>query len=102
MFKIMCMESTICQAIEEHHLLWLRYRGERRIVEPHIYGEDSHGRELLSAYQIAGGSRSGQPVGWKLFDMEKIEDVEVLSRRFPEPEPAYNAGDKTFSKVYAC
>jgi len=94
------MERSICQAIERHHLLRLGYGGVSRVVEPHIYGEDSHGHELLSAYQVSGGSRSGEPVGWKLFDMTRVQDIEVLPGRFRRPQAAYNPLDRTFRRVY--
>lgn len=95
------MQQAICDAIEAHHLLKLDYGGTARIVEPHIYGHDSHGHELLSAYQVSGGSLSGEHSGWKLFDLTKVGDLRVLSARFRKPRAAYNPGDRTFRAVYS-
>jgi len=95
------VRRSICQAIEDHSLLKLDYGDRLRIVEPHIYGEDSRGHELLSAYQVSGGSVSGEHVGWKLFDLDKVRGVEVMPIRFLEPQAAYNPGDRTFTRVYS-
>lgn len=95
------MDQSICQAIASRHLLKVQYGGESRIVQPHIYGEDHHGHELLSAYQVSGGSQSGESVGWKLFDLAKVEGLEILSGRFSKPQSEYNPGDATFMRVYS-
>lgn len=91
----------IAAAIENHRLLRFRYDGYVRTVEPHIYGIDGKGHYALSAYQIGGGSGSGQPVGWKLFHVDEICEGAILQKRFARPRPDYNRDDKAFATVVA-
>jgi hypothetical protein len=57
------MNDQICKAIQERRLLELRYRGHVRVVAPHVYGIDTTDDEMLSVYQIAGGSNSSASAG---------------------------------------
>jgi len=91
----------IAAAIKNRQLLRFRYDGYTRTVEPHIYGIDCKGHHALSAYQIGGGSESGQSVGWKLFHVDEISEGEILQKRFARPRPDYNPGDKSFATVIA-
>ena len=58
---------TISSAIQDRHLLSFTYDGFPRVVEPHCCGTDKKGHPALRAYQVQGGSESGEYVGWKLF-----------------------------------
>ena len=58
------MQDLICQAIKEKRLLELQYEGQARRVAPHIYGIDAAGDEVLSCYEVWGGS-DGEPAGWR-------------------------------------
>ena len=60
------MNGLIVVAVEQRRLLKLAYSQGNRIVEPHVYGLDGGGRELLRCYQLAGESTSGERAGWKL------------------------------------
>lgn len=94
------MQRVIAEAIASHKLLQLDYNGSTRVVEPHIYGLDTHGHEALSAYQVTGGSLSGENIGWKTFEIGKIRHLRLLSSRFNRPRPEYNAADAKFESVY--
>ena len=48
------MNDLFCQAIHEKRLFRVNYTVGIRTVEPHAYGENSQGNELLRVYQIAG------------------------------------------------
>lgn len=52
------MNQIVIQAIKERHILEFRYHGWSRMVEPHAYGRDKSGDEVLRCYQVAGGSVS--------------------------------------------
>lgn len=95
------MDERIRQAIYRRHFLQLDYNGSTRIVEPHIYGVDTRGNEALSAYQVAGGSLSGESAGWKMFDLAKVGDIQMLAAHFSKPRPEYNPGDSLFREVYS-
>lgn len=53
----------ITAAIHHRNLLTFVYDGFRRTVEPHTYGMDKKGHMALRAYQVSGGSESGEYVG---------------------------------------
>lgn len=93
------MNPTICQAIEERRLLELRYHGFSRMVEPHIYGEDKKGDEVVRCYQLAGGSESGERAGWKLLKIREAVVVHLAETLFV-PRPEYKRNDKVVMKVF--
>jgi hypothetical protein len=76
------VNAALVRAIAEKRLVAFVYRvGGLRIVEPHDYGV-RNGSEALLGYQISGESRSGQPHGWKQFDIDGILQLRVLERQF--------------------
>ncbi|MBA3599396.1 MAG: hypothetical protein H0W40_18790 [Methylibium sp.] len=91
--------AAIATALRERQLLAFVYDGQPRAVEPHIYGLSGSGRPALSAYQVAGGSASGEPLGWKLFHVSEMRQVKLLAAHFAGPRPDYNARDKAFRSV---
>lgn len=91
--------SDIEVAIEDRHLLEFRYDGFRRVVEPHAFGVSNRGRYTLRAYQVAGGSESGQSEGWKLFHVGEMQAIVVSPARFEGPRPDYRRDDRVFSRI---
>ncbi len=91
---------VICKAIEQHRLLELHYEGQFRIVEPHVYGHDGGDVILLRAYQIAGGSGSRAPVGWKMFDTAKIGRLDILDTCFEGARPDYQPQERVIHEIY--
>ncbi|HZH05409.1 MAG TPA: hypothetical protein VEY69_01935 [Lautropia sp.] len=92
---------AIVTAIRNRQLLSFRYGGRSRVVEPHVYGVTAKGHPALSAYQLRGGSVSGEHHGWKMFLVHEMVDVEVLTARSFSPRPDYNPEDPSFSGIYA-
>jgi len=92
---------SIITAIRNRQLLGFRYDGRQRVVEPHIYGVNFKAHAVLSAFQLRGGSASGERVGWKMFLIDGMEDVRMLPDAFPGPRADYNPEDPSFSAVYA-
>lgn len=91
----------IADAIGHRQLLSFRYDGYIRIVEPHTYGIDKKGHETLRAYQISGGSDSGESVGWKIFHVSDMRSLSVISESFPAPRLGYKRGDRAFATIRA-
>jgi hypothetical protein len=93
------MNPTICKAVDERRVLELRYHGYSRIVEPHVYGQDKKGDEVVRCYQLAGGSDSGERAGWKLL---KIKDAVVvhLAETLFVPRPEYSRNDKVVMNIF--
>jgi hypothetical protein len=94
------MNSAICDAIRGRTVLIFRYDGGDRTVEPHCHGVSTAGNEVLRAYQTAGFSESGNPVGWKLFEVTKMSALQSQRETFGANRPGYNANDKGMSSVH--
>jgi hypothetical protein len=93
------MSSLYLSAIADRRQLAFDYGGYPRIVEPHIYGVDQDGRRALSAYQVGGGSRSGEPAGWRIFHEKKIRNPRLLDQSFAGPREGFNPSDPAFRLV---
>jgi hypothetical protein len=89
-------------AIANRRLVELRYKRANRVVEPHDYGVQN-GTERLFAYQLRGpASGSGHsPVGWRLFDLPRIESFVVLEQQFNGSRGAAYDSHLTWDVVYA-
>ncbi|MCK9399181.1 MAG: WYL domain-containing protein [Bacteroidales bacterium] len=92
------MKNEICKAIRNKKIIKFLYDGESRTVEPHCYGLTTKGNEAIRAYQIAGYSSSGK-MGWKLYDLSKAGNIQVLDESF-DIRNDYKKGDKGMSEIY--
>ncbi len=93
------MNPIICAAIRNRRTLQVLYHGYTRVVEPHIYGVDTRGDELLSCYQLSGGSASGEDTGWKSLKGAQLSDIRTTSRHF-RPRAEFRPGDKVMKEIY--
>lgn len=91
----------IAEAIRTQHLVTFSYDGYRRTVEPHTYGIDRKGHRALRAYQVSGGSESGEHVGWKIFHERDMYGLAVLPQPFQGPRPGYKREDQVFARIEA-
>ncbi|MBS0510008.1 MAG: hypothetical protein JSR42_02315 [Proteobacteria bacterium] len=94
------MNATITQAITEKRVLELRYHGNFRTVEPHAYGRDKDGDEILRCYQTSGGSESGERVGWKLLKVREVFSLHLTRDTFVA-RPEYRRNDKAMAYVFS-
>ena len=98
----MSAAATIIEnAIREKRLLAFHYHGGQRLVEPHTFGLDRWGEELLCGYQLEGISRSGNPAGWKFFHVAQMSQLRAEDQYFAEPRPEYRRGDGAFRQIIA-
>ena len=95
------MNQVLAQAVRDHRVVTFRYRGLARTVEPHIYGINTLGHEALSAYQIAGFSRSSDRHGWRMFLVSDIEDLVVQDKTFRRTREDYNPNDPNIPQIFA-
>ncbi len=93
------MNEDIIAAIETKSLLEFTYDGESRIVEPHCYGLTTKGNEAIRAFQVDGYSSSGK-MGWKMYDLSKAEDINVLEDKFSSSRPGYRKRDKGMDEIF--
>ena len=94
------MNYRIIEAIENRKVIKFYYENKLRIVEPHCYGITLAGNEGLRAFQIGGHSSSGK-MGWKMYDLSKVANIETLEDTFPTPRLGYKKGDKGMDEIYA-
>ena len=93
------MNAEIREAIAKKCILELRYHGYNRIVEPHAYGRDTSGGEILRCYQTSGGSERGERAGWKLLKVAEAYSVHKLTRTFVQ-RPQYRPNDKAMEYIF--
>jgi len=93
------MKLQITQAIENRRLIEFIYDGGRRVVEPHCFGKNSKGNEIVRAFQIDGYSSTGK-MGWKLYDLAKVLSLTILEEVFLNSRPDYMKGDKGMTIIY--
>jgi len=62
---------------------------------------DIKGHLALRAYQVSGGSESGEYVGWKLFHVQNMQSVAVQPTTFAGARTGYKQGDKAFTSIRA-
>ena len=91
----------IADAIRNRRLIRFSYDGYLRTVEPHAYGTDRKNRYLLRGYQVAGGSESGEYVGWKLFCEDEMVALTVTNDSFQGPRVDYKRGDRAMDHIIA-
>lgn len=97
--RVEAMITVVKQAIKDRKILELRYHGFFRVVEPHAYGRDKSGQEVLRCYQVSGGSASGERTGWKLLKLREIYTLHIANGRFV-PRPDYKRNDKDMTNIF--
>lgn len=75
-------EQVIRAALGERRLLEFTYHEHNRHVEPHALGRLRDGTIVLLAWQVAGGSRSEPPPGWRSFLLSDIKDLKPAAEQF--------------------
>jgi hypothetical protein len=95
------MRNEICTAIKEKRVIRFTYDGYERIVQPHAYGiHKLTGNEVLRAYQIGGYSSSGTIPLWRLYDVSKINYINVTDELFERAAPGYRLNDSDMSQIF--
>lgn len=94
------MNNLVIEAIEKQKVIQFYYENELRIVEPHCYGITTAGNEGLRSFQIDGYSSSGK-MGWKMYDLNKAENIEILEETFSNPRSGYKKGDKGMDEIFS-
>jgi predicted DNA-binding transcriptional regulator YafY len=85
----------ICQAISKQLMLHFEYDGKFRTVEPHTYGHDKTGNELLRAWQMFP-----EPEDWRSFRLDKATSIAISTTRFLGPRVGYVRNDKAMGAIY--
>ncbi len=94
------MYQIIIQAIEKRNLLSFTYKNEYRLIEPYTYGISTKGTDVLSAYQVDGDSNSSDILGWRLFSIENIKNLQTLTDTFIPNRDGYNPNDTRMIRIH--
>src|SRR5437764_7378521 len=96
------VHEIILKGIDEIRLLRFRFGGKERIVEPHDYGIHQ-GVVRLFVYQVGGQSSSGPLPAWRLMDVAKMSEIEMLEQTFPgsrgDSSQQHRQWDRIFARV---
>ena len=94
-------DAVLVSAIRAQRLVSFTYGGYPRTVEPHAYGVATTGDVVLHGFQIAGGSVSGKPPGWRTFNTAEIRDLAVSETTFAHVRADYSAERPKLDPLWA-
>src|ERR1700733_11289593 len=94
------MRQVFLDSINNKQCIEIVYHGFSRVVEPHTFGNTTAGNDAIRAWQVRGGSVSNEPVGWKLFRLDEMPDVQLLNEAAQAPRQGYKRGDKGMQIIY--
>ena len=94
------LREQLCAAIRRRSLVMFEYGDLIRVVEPHRFGINSVGHEMLSGWLRAGYSRSDPAGGWRNYLLSDVSALQVLDAPFVGSRPGYVAHDPRMREIY--
>ena len=94
------LRDQLCGAIRRRSLVMFEYGDLIRVVEPHRFGVNSAGHEMMSGWLRAGYSRSDPAGGWRNYLLTDVSALQVLDAPFAGPRPGYAAHDPRMRDVF--
>jgi hypothetical protein len=94
------LRAQLCGAIQRRSLVMFEYGDLIRVVEPHRFGVNSAGHEMLSGWLRAGYSRSDPAGGWRNYLLRDVSALQVLDAPFAGTRPGYAAQDARMREVF--
>ena len=94
------LREQLCAAIRRRSLVMFEYGDLIRVVEPHRFGINSAGHEMLSGWLRAGYSRSDPAGGWRNYLLSDVSALQVLDAPFAGTRPGYAAQDARMREVF--
>jgi hypothetical protein len=94
------LREQLCGAIRRRSLVMFEYGDLIRVVEPHRFGVNSAGHEMLSGWLRAGYSRSDPAGGWRNYLLHEVSALQVLDAPFAGARPGYAVHDARMREVY--
>jgi len=91
--------QTACDALRSGHVLQLQYDGYIRDVEVHAVGFDKDDNAIVRVWQVAGGSGSDEPLGWKLLRLNETTGAFVTKQQSLAPRSGYKPGDPVMGVI---
>jgi hypothetical protein len=94
------IRQQLCAAIARRSLVMFEYGDLIRVVEPHRFGVNSAGHEMMSGWLRAGYSRSDPAGGWRNYLLTDVSALQVLDAPFAGTRPGYAAHDPRMREVF--
>lgn len=95
------LDYRIRFAIAHRRLIEVSYQRFARLAEPDDYGRQG-GVDRLLIYQRRGPARPGHSsIGWRLFDVAKVESLTVLDEEFQGSRGTQQQSHHNWDVVYA-
>jgi hypothetical protein len=94
------LREQLCAAIRRRSLVMFEYGDLIRVVEPHRFGINSAGHEMLSGWLRAGYSRSDPAGGWRNYLLSDVSALQVLDAPFAGTRPGYTGHDPRMRETY--
>ena len=94
------MKALITKAMTERTVANVGYGGSSRTVEPHTYGVNNAGHEVLSCFQTSD-SKGGVATGWRTMLLSEITTFKLTEEVFPKNRPGYVRDGKSFQRIFA-
>jgi len=94
------LREQLCAAIRRRSLVMFEYGDLIRVVEPHRFGINSAGHEMLSGWLRAGYSRSDPAGGWRNYLLSDVSALQVLDAPFAGTRPGYTVHDPRMREVH--
>lgn len=91
--------QTACEALRQKKVLELQYDGFNRCLEVHAVGYSTAGHPIMRAWQVSGGSSSGERSGWKLMRLDEARTAVISSAPSHAPRPGYKRGDRAVERI---
>jgi hypothetical protein len=91
--------QTACDALRRKKLLELQYDGYSRCLEVHAVGYSAAGHPLMRAWQVSGGSSSGERTGWKLMRLDEARAALISESPSEAPRSGYKRGDRGIERI---
>lgn len=91
--------NVSCDALRRKKCLELRYDGYSRIVEVHAVGKTKEHHGIMRVWQVRGGSKSGERIGWKLMRLDEAISAHVTDEDSQAPRHGYKRGDRDMQTI---
>lgn len=91
--------ATACVALKSGVRIRFQYSGQERVAEVHTVGFSKKNAPIMRAWQVRGGSQSGNPTSWRVFNLDEVRDVQVLEEKSEAPRQGYRRGDSSVDRI---
>jgi len=98
-------KARLFAAINARRVVEFYYHGGYRTAEPFCLGVTLAGgadNESLLCYQVGGHSEYGGTVGWKLYRVSEISELEMTREKFSGDRPGYDLANPEMATIYGC